>query len=220
MKMQSRNQLIKSRWWWQHATNIFQLNPTNRTRRHDTKPLPLTPEPWHIGGKAVVMEHPFWRDGVEWGAYHYELARRTKDMEKFPTWPQLNSDEMKFVRLLLGKSNVLWWSCTNPQPGYSDAIHWNLSLSDGALRTGFLEWIAEQRQQHNVRQVKGRAGQSSKGPSWLWPEMLDLAANGQRLDRDFDSGTHSSARKLSEDCAARFMQALTKEADRSRLWKR
>lgn len=218
MKKQTKEELAKSRWWWRHATNIF----THNERSHTTKPLPLDhnvwKNGWRIDGKPVVMEHHTWNEGAEWGAYQYELARRSTRMPKLPAWPKLNADEMEFVRLLFGKSQVLYWSNSAPQKCYSDSQHWNLSMTDGALRTGFLEWIAEQRLKHGIPQPKGRAGQVSKSPSWLWPEMLDLAANGMRADRCFDSGTHSRAKKLSAQLAERFMQALSKKTDRSRLF--
>ena len=213
MKNQTREQLIKSRWWWRQATSIFVISEKN----HITKSLPLTSSGWTFGGKTIVMEYPFWKDGVEWSAYQYELARRSKLMANHPAWPKLNAEQMKFVRLLFGKSNVLWVSCSKPKEGYSDAMHWNLALSNGALRAAFVEWITDQKKYHGITGAKGRTGQTSKSPSWLWPEMLDSSANGIR-DDNFDSGTHSRAKELSNQLCELFTKELSQRKDLAKRW--
>jgi hypothetical protein len=216
MKLLTEAELIKRRWWWRHTSNFLVFN----AKKHTTKEQwPIWPQLPKISRKQPPIWPPIWKDGAEWAAYSYELLRRAgQQPAKLPPFLNLSVKETDFLKRLFGKSNMLWTSSTAPRPGYSDAIHWNLSLSDGALRKAFLEWIAEQRQKHNVKTARGRVGQTSKSPSWLWPEMIDLNTNGLRNHPDFDSGILSRATRLAVTLANRFFAQLALEKDRASLW--
>jgi hypothetical protein len=181
---------LEKKWWWRKSNAVWTYNrETTATRA--AKPLKL-----YKGG--------LWKDGMETAAFAWELARRHPEAPDLPPFPEVSDLLALDLQSHFGKSEIAWIEAqSNPakfQAGYSMPSVWPLHLPPYAVETRFREFMAEQRAQQGITPKKGRAAESSHGPSWRSVELLDLAQNEIRgkstlaHGRDFDKRRHMEAR--------------------------
>lgn len=214
-------------WWWTWDNNYFSYDERRGKQKHTTTPKPI-PGVFICRGEIQtcgLMGWTIWQDGLEWAAYRYELLRRVSRVTKLALFINLNPYEMDFLKKHFGLSQVFWtWSTfkEDTRPGWSQAVHWNLNLSNGGLRNSFLEFIKEQRAAQGLPEPKGRNSETSKRPSWLWVEMMDADEFDLRKEVDFDSSTLSQAKKKAKQDADEFFTLLGQrdEEDRKILWRK
>jgi len=235
VKRMTRDELTKRHWWWRFNNNLWVYNPKTHTTKTDGNCGNLVTEDGRIyyqvkfvcNGKLHpegLFSHCMWKAGMEWSAYAYELVRRADRKTNLTSYFDLTTEEHLHLLDHFGKSQRLShysivWPPLKEMPGYTDGnIHWNLGCTNGQLRAGFLRWIDEQRAEKHIPAPRGRTGQTTKSPSWLWPEILDLDANRLRADKDFDSGLLSRAKKRAGDLAIKFWQSLNQSGDRKLRW--
>jgi len=188
--------------WWRCPNGAFefiQRGPETNggfTRAKDPGPLFLD---------------DLWKDGQEKAAWTFELARRAPGAVPLPTYPNTTMDERFFLKRLWGKSQIVWTHKTSdvlaPEKGYSEPAIWRLDLTCDALVPAFKYWIREQQQAAGITPRPGRGSKMSKGPSWVWVELLDRSASGQSLTES-ESRTHLKAQKVAEKALADLRHEL------------
>ena len=180
-------------WWWRDPNRYIHSTISHQVRPKD---------------ESEAQE---WKAGTERVAWTYELVRRLG----FKTWPPYPELEY-FTKILLERevaaslpwasspSLPVWDHCLN-QPGpewfSSNGFWWNLKVTDQTLMRRFQALIIAARKSKRIETPHPNAGVKCKPPSWRWPEVLDLKAQGQILSE--------SERKMLNSARGRARSAET-----------
>ena len=162
-----------------------------------------------------------WRNGEERAAFAYEMARRASvEMLRLPTFPELTSEERRFLLTIFGLSDARW-AAKQSKPdkqenGYSEPCPfcWNLNETNSALCKLFCRWLESQRQKFSIARPKFRPTKS-RPVAWTWVEILDakhglndsqrsIKTKANRLARQFCKQLHNAFSSLTSTKFPRF----------------
>ena len=159
-----------TRHWWRCPNGAFEFvdrsKGTQGTNGGFTRPKPQ---------EQLFLDWA-WKCGQEYAAWSYELARRATGGSGLPTFPNTTMDERFFLRTVFRRSQEVWvYQQTFPpstSPGRSTLVSWRLDLPMNTLVSTFKVWIEEQQKAAGITPHRP-ANKTSKGPSWIWPELID-----------------------------------------------
>jgi len=168
-----------------------------------------------------------WKQGLERGAFHYELLRRHPDLEEFrtqPPWPEISAIECAWYAGALAKRpRPICKKQYPPDPddNYSEPLdfQWDLTRSDNALSEKFLllihgerkrkgligdEFAEYIRSKNKLKLInlntpnKGTSNKRKERPvSWRTVELLDLGSKRELNDTE-DKAVKQTLQRLDD----------------------